>query len=72
MAVPLVVVHGASDETVSCEDGVALAKASGVEPVLIEGGNHVFNVANPFDPEDEPSSQLAALENVLLDVLRTF
>ncbi|HAW94757.1 MAG: hypothetical protein CMJ33_07955 [Phycisphaerae bacterium] len=72
MAMPLVVVHGASDETVSCEDGLALAKASGVDPVLIEGGNHVFNVANPFHPEDEPSSQLAALENVILDVLRTF
>ena len=72
MAMPLRVVHGAADETVSCEDAVALAGATGSDPVLVEGGNHVFNVTNPFHPEDEPSSQLASLENVLLEVLRTF
>ena len=70
MTMPLVVVHGTADETVSCEDAVALARAAGGEPILIEGGNHVFNVLNPFDPEGEPSSQLASLEDVLVEALR--
>ena len=69
MTSPLIIVHGDSDETVSCEDARALALASGRAPVLVPGGTHVFNVPNPFDAEGEASPQLAALESVLLETL---
>ena len=69
MAMPLIIVHGDSDETVSVDDARALGQASGSEPVLVPGGTHVFNVPNPFDAEDASSPQLAALESVLLETL---
>ena len=69
MTVPLIIVHGDSDQTVSCDDARALAQASGREPVLVPGGTHVFNVPNPFDAEGAASPQLAALESVLLKTL---
>ena len=61
----LVVVHGLDDATVSADDARALAERAGVEPHLLPGGNHVMNVANPFDPEEVPSPQLAAVESLL-------
>lgn len=69
MTSPLIIVHGDSDETVSCDDARALAQAAGRNPVLVPGGTHVFNVPNPFDAEGAASTQLAALESVLLETL---
>lgn len=71
MTCPLVLVHGDADQTVSCDDAIALANASGGSASLIPGGNHVFNVENPFDPTREASPQLAALETVVLQTLRS-
>ena len=68
----LSVVHGADDETVPAEDAVRLARASGGTPTIVPGGNHVFNVSNPFPRDAEPSTQLSAalakIESVLQDV----
>ena len=69
MAVPLIIVHGDADETVSCDDARALAQAAGGQPVLVPGGTHVFNVPNPLDAEASASPQLAVLESVLVDTL---
>ena len=70
MNCPLVLVHGDSDQTVSCEDASALADSAGGSVTMVPGGNHVFNVPNPFDPRSKASPQLAALESVLLQTLR--
>jgi pimeloyl-ACP methyl ester carboxylesterase len=70
MPCPLVLVHGDSDQTVSCHDATALAQTSGATVHLVPGGNHVFNVTNPFEANSEASPQLAALESVLLETLR--
>ena len=66
----LFVVHGADDETVPAEDALRLAKASGGAPTLIPGGNHVFNVANPFPSDAEPPPQLQAALDSIGAVLR--
>ena len=70
MTMPLVVVHGAEDSTVPVEDGRAIADRAGVEPVLVDEGNHVMNVANPLDPERAPSPQLQVVEEVLLEQMQ--
>ena len=69
MTSPLIVVHGDSDQTVSCDDASALARSCGGEPVLVPGGNHVFNVENPCAPQSVASPQLAVLEAVLAETL---
>ncbi|MAJ47342.1 MAG: hypothetical protein CBC35_08845 [Planctomycetes bacterium TMED75] len=69
MSVPLVVLHGLEDATVDVEDARVLASHAGVEPILIEGGNHVMNVVNPHEASAPPSPQLAAVEAVLLEQL---
>ena len=70
MSVPLVVVHGLEDATVDVADARVLATHAGVDPILIEGGNHVMNVVNPHEASAPSSPQLAAVEAVLLDQLR--
>ena len=69
MQCPLTVVHGDSDQTVSCDDAVSLADAGGTRAVLLDGGDHVYNVTNPLGCEEEGSPQLAALEDVVLKAL---
>ena len=72
MSMPLVVIHGMDDATVSVEDARAIATRARVDPILIAQGNHVMNVGNPLPPEDVPSPQLQAVEDVLLAQLRVF
>ena len=57
----LAIVHGAADPTVDVAHAHRLAEASGVTPVIIPGGNHVFNVTNPFPVDGTPSPELDAL-----------
>ena len=59
--VPVLVVHGMADDAVPVESAHQLVGALGDLATLriIEGGNHVFNVPNPFPMEHgEPSPQL--------------
>ena len=69
MSIPLIVVHGLDDATVTVADARAIADRAGVDPVLIEAGNHVMNVVNPLDPEAIPSPQLQQVEAVLLEAM---
>ena len=69
LACPLVVVHGGEDPTVDASHAHVLADRAGASPHIIEGGNHVFNVANPFPVDGEPSAQLRELSAVFRDAL---
>ena len=69
LAERLVVVHGTDDQTVPERDATILAEAAGSEPRLVPGGNHVFNVVNPFPIDGTPSPQLAGLLAIVLEVL---
>jgi fermentation-respiration switch protein FrsA (DUF1100 family) len=61
LAIPVGVLHGGDDQTVPPMDAVTIAHAnpSRVRVHIVEGGDHVFNTPNPFDPDGEPSPQLA-------------
>lgn len=61
--------HGEADPTVPVEHASVLARAAGVEPVLIAGGDHVFNTPNPFPADGEPSPQLRALGDAVVEFL---
>lgn len=65
----LTVVHGDSDPTVDVSSGHAIAEAAGVGPLIVPGGNHVFNVPNPFPVDARPSPQLEALAGHMEAVL---
>ena len=67
--VPVVITHGTQDATDTVVDAHQIASRAGIEPVLIAGGNHVMNVANPHGPEEDPSPQLRAVEQRLLALL---
>lgn len=66
---PLLVVHGEDDPTVpaSSADRIAEAASGPVTKCLIPGGDHVMNTPNPMPPDAEPSPQLAALLNAVID-----
>ena len=69
IACPLLVAHGAEDPTVPPEAARAIADAApDGRLLLIDGGDHVMNTPNPFDPAAEPGPQLRAL----LDHCRAF
>ena len=70
--VPVLLVHGTDDPTVPPTNAIELAQASPehVHVHLVEGGDHVFNTPNPFDPDAEPSVQLADAELAMLDFLK--
>ena len=59
--VPVLVIHGAEDPTVSPSDAVSLASANParVWVHIVEHGDHVFNTPNPFAPGADPSPELA-------------
>ncbi|MFG0284628.1 MAG: alpha/beta hydrolase [Phycisphaerales bacterium JB039] len=59
---PLLVAHGAEDPTVPPFAARAIAGAApDGRLLLIDGGDHVMNTPNPFDPAAEPSPQLRTL-----------
>ncbi len=62
IACPLLVIHGEEDPTVPAACGASIASAAGerVRLVLIEGGDHVFNTANPLGEDEPASGQLSA------------
>jgi pimeloyl-ACP methyl ester carboxylesterase len=61
IAIPVGALHGGDDQTVPPMDAVTIAHAnpSRVRVHIVDGGDHVFNTPNPFDPDGEPSPQLA-------------
>ena len=65
----LTVFHGEADPTVPAEAARVLAVAAGGDPILVPGGNHVFNVANPFPADGVPSPELQVLLDRVLDAL---
>jgi len=68
---PVLIVHGRDDATVSADDAKELAHAAGSdEPVIVPGGNHVFNTPNPMPDDAAPSPQLAMLLNVSIGFAR--
>ena len=68
--VPVGIIHGLDDATVSSEDAVFLAEAVGDRAImrLIDGGNHVFNTPNPADSSSPPSRQLQQLQQHVVDL----
>jgi pimeloyl-ACP methyl ester carboxylesterase len=62
VACPMLIAHGADDPTV---DPAAARRLAAAGPrarlLMIEGGDHVMNTPNPFDPEAPMSRQLGAL-----------
>jgi pimeloyl-ACP methyl ester carboxylesterase len=67
----LAIIHGDDDPTVDVRHAHVIGEAAGVTPLLIPGANHVFNVANPFSIDDEPSPQLDALAEAVCSFLST-
>ncbi len=65
----LAIIHGDADPTVEVRHAHVLAEAAGVTPVLIPGADHVFNVANPFPVDGEPSPQLETLAETVCSIL---
>lgn len=57
---PVLVMHGAEDPTVPVSSAGEIAGAIGAnaEPVVIAGGDHVFNTPNPLPPGEPESPQL--------------
>lgn len=67
---PLLIVQGETDPTVPARDAseIAAMAGDGVEHRLevVAGGDHVFNTANPFPMNGEPSPQLRALMEAMM------
>ena len=61
--VPILLVHGTRDRTVSASEAEAIAgfRDEGIEVVLVEGADHVFCTPNPFPVDGAPGPALAAL-----------
>lgn len=63
---PLLVVHGTLDDTITYEEGKALAsKSKNAELVTIEGANHTFGGTHPFIKEDLPLHTRQAIKATL-------
>lgn len=69
---PMLVVHGAADETVPVEDAERLARAAGgpVEVVIVPKGDHVFGTPHPAEPEAPPSPALEVLLGAVIRFAR--
>jgi alpha-beta hydrolase superfamily lysophospholipase len=72
LRVPVAVVHGLADQSVSPDDASLIAEAAGERAMmrLIQGADHVFNTPNPADPSRVPSPQLLEMEQVVVDLCR--
>ena len=66
---PVLIAHGTDDPSVPVSCAAELKDAIGAmaQTQLIEGANHVFNTPNPMPSDEEPSEQLAALLNGMID-----
>lgn len=64
--VPVSVIHGMEDDAVPAGAARELCSAlgDGATLHLLEGGNHVFNVSNPFPLDEEPSPQLREVGSI--------
>ncbi|MCH2141798.1 MAG: lysophospholipase [Phycisphaerales bacterium] len=69
--VPIVLIHGSEDATVSASDAVSLASANpGASTVhIIEGADHVFQTPNPFPPDAPASPALQSMWCYLSETL---
>lgn len=59
---PCLLIHGSDDSTVLVNEALKLEETiTDVSLSIIEGGDHVFNTANPFPVDGTPSPQLSAV-----------
>lgn len=70
--VPVGIIHGLADTSVSPDDAVFLAEAVGERAImrLIHECDHVFNTANPSNPETPPSPQRQEMEQIVVDLCK--
>ena len=68
--VPVGIIHGLSDTSVSPDDAVFIAEAVGERAImrLIHGGDHVFNTPNPSDAATAPSPQRQEFEQIVVNL----
>jgi len=62
---PVLVVHGTADESVSIDEGKALAGWLATKLVEIEGANHTFGSSQPWDSENLPKDLELVCEKTL-------
>jgi pimeloyl-ACP methyl ester carboxylesterase len=64
---PVGLLHGGDDPTVPAKDAVTIAQANPprVRVHIVDEGDHVFNTPNPFDPNGDPSPQVAEAAGVI-------
>ncbi|MCK4871716.1 MAG: hypothetical protein KAS72_03220 [Phycisphaerales bacterium] len=69
---PVLAVHGRSDPTVpaGAADEIAVSCPDGVA-ALVEGGDHVYNTANPAPSRGSHSDQLQMAIDLVIDHIRT-
>lgn len=70
--VPVGILHGLADTSVSPDDAVFLAEAVGERAImrLIHDCDHVFNTPNPSDPGWAPSPQRQEMEQIVVDLCK--
>lgn len=54
LRIPVLVIHGDQDSSVSIQEGISLATWSGTQLEVIEGGDHVFGAKHPWLLPDLP------------------
>lgn len=65
--IPLLIVHGTNDETVSVADAKQLHQWNpGSKLLLIEGTDHVFGGRHPYESDTLPEDTLTALEQAVI------
>ena len=65
LPIPMLVVHGDADSSVSIVEGEALASWSQTNLNIIPGADHVFGASHPWEKPDLPEHLLASCERTL-------
>jgi pimeloyl-ACP methyl ester carboxylesterase len=65
LPIPMLVVHGDADSSVSIVEGEALASWSQTNLNIIPGADHVFGASHPWEKLDLPEHLLASCERTL-------
>jgi len=65
LPIPMLVVHGDTDSSVSIVEGEALASWSQTNLNIIPGADHVFGASHPWEKQDLPEHLLAVCKRTL-------
>jgi pimeloyl-ACP methyl ester carboxylesterase len=65
LPIPMLVVHGDTDSSVSIVEGEALASWSQTNLNIIPGADHVFGASHPWEKQDIPEHLLAVCKRTL-------